>query len=303
MSTPTAPAAAITNSAGHDGTLGSVPDTLAQALILSRYQLRDYLRSRRFVLMMAIVAAIGAILSFVLAYYHTSAAVMGLTASSDAFYGSVWGGGVTVVIVFAGIIFGGDAIAGEFQNKTGYFLMGLPIRRDSVYVGKFLAALAASLVAVVFYLVILLANGAVYLGANAFPLALFESFAIALLYLLALLGAVFLFSSMFKNSLYAVLVVAVLFLFGFTIIEDLITALVKIEPWFIITYAEQVITYPFLSSLPAHMSTMTTVGPRGRMMTVTTYAPTYFEGLVIMAGYFVLTALAGLYFFGREEFT
>jgi len=284
---------------GSGPTLGRVPSTTTQAILLSRYQLRDYLRSRRFILMMAIVGVIGAILSFILSYFNGSDTVRGLTSSSDAFYGSFWAGGVTVVIIFSGIIFGGDAIAGEFQNKTGYFLMGLPIRRTSVYVGKFLAAFTASLVAVIVYLAILLANGAVYLGANAFPLALAESFAIALLYLLALLGAVFLFSSMFKNSLYAVLVVAVLFLFGFSLIQGLITALVKIEPWFIITYAQNVISYPFLSTLPAHVSTSS--GPRG--FTTTTYNPTYFEGFAIMIGYFLLTAVAGLFFFEREEFT
>jgi len=285
------------------GALGHVPGTWEQAFLLSRYQFRDYLRSRRFILMMIIVAAIAAILSFVLAYYHSSAAVQALTSSSDAFYGTFWAGGVTVVIIFAGIIFGGDAIAGEFQNRTGYFLMGLPIRRTTVYAGKFLAATAASLVAVLAYLLVLLVNGAVYLGSGFLPASLFESFAIALLYLLALMGAVFLFSSMFKNSLYAVLVVAVLFLFGFTIIEDLIVGLVKIEPWFIITYAQQVISYPFLASLPAHMTTVTSRGPRGATITTTSYAPTYLEGLVIMAGYFVLTAAAGLFFFEREEFT
>jgi ABC-2 type transport system permease protein len=297
-----APAAASSGAlAVSDSTMGNVPGTGAQALILSRYQFRDYLRSRRFVLMMSIVAVIGAILSFILAYYNTSATVKGLTSSSDAFYGSFWAGGVTVVIIFSGIIFGGDAIAGEFQNKTGYFLMGLPIRRASVYAGKFFAAFAASVVAMVFYLVILVANGAVYLGGNALPVALFESFAIALIYLLALLGAVFLFSSMFKNSLYAVLVVAVLFLFGFSLIQGLITDLVKIEPWFIITYAENVISYPFLSTLPAHMTT-THTGPRGGI-TVTTYNPTYPEGFAIMTGYFLLTAIAGLFLFEREEFT
>jgi len=284
---------------GAPTTIGQVPATLEQAFLLSRYQLRDYLRSRRFVLMMSIVAVIGAILTFVLSYFHTSDTVQGLTASSNAFYGSFWAGGVGVVIIFSGIIFGGDAIAGEFQNKTGYFLMGLPIRRASVYVGKFLAALAASIVAVLFYLAILIANGAFYLGSDALPFSLGESFAIALLYLLALLGAVFLFSSMFKNSLYAVLVVAVLFLFGFSIIQALITSLVKIEPWFIITYAQNVISYPFLSTLPAHMTT--TTGPRG--LRTTTYNPTYLEGFAIMAGYFLLTAVAGLFFFEREEFT
>jgi len=297
-------AAASATATGSSATIGHVPATWQQALLLSRYQFRDYLRSRRFVLMMSIVAAIGAILSFILAYYHASSPIVkGLTSSSDAFYGSLWGGIVYAVIVFAGIIFGGDAIAGEFQNKTGYFLMGLPIRRATVYVGKFLAAFGASIVAMVVYLVILMANGAYYLGSGFVPVALFESFAIAVLYLLALLGAVFLFSSMFKNSLYAVLVVAVLFLFGFTLLQAAIIALAKVEPWFIIDYARATIAYPFDSTLPAHMATTTTRGPGGRTITSTTYNPTYPEGLLIMAGYFILTALAGLFLFEREEFT
>ncbi len=131
-------------------------------------------------------------------------------------------------------------------------------------------------------------------------MALFESFAIALLYMLALLGAVFMFSSMFKNSLYAVLVVAVLFLFGFSIIGDLVSTLVKIEPRFLITYAQNVISYPFLSTLPAHV--VVVKPPRGGG-SITTYNPTYAEGFAVMGGYFILTAIAGLFLFEREEFT
>ncbi len=288
MSTPEAGASGYARS----GEGPAIPDTARQALILSRYQLRDYLRSRRFVLMVAIVVFIGAILSLVLAKYNGA----GLSSSSDAFYGTLWGGGVYVVIVFAGIIFGGDAIAGEFQNKTGYFLMGLPVKRTSVYAGKFIAATAASVVCVLLYLGILLGNGFYYLGAGAaLSGALFESFAIAMLYLLALMGAVFLFSSLFKNSLYAVLVVAILFLFGFSIIDELLQGLVHIEPWFIIDYARQVIGYPFLTTLPPHTST--------GMFGITTYNPTYAEGLAIMGGYFLLTAFGGLALFEREEFT
>lgn len=283
-------------------TIGQVPETWRQSILLSRYQLRDYLRSRRFILMMLLVVGIGAIISFIVAYYHNSATIAGLTSTSDAFYGTFWGGGVYAVIILAGVIFGGDAIAGEFQNKTGYFLMGLPIRRTAVYVGKFLAALAASIVAMVLFLAILLANGAFYFGTGLFPVALLESFAIALLYLLALLGAVFLFSSLFKNSLYAVVVVAILFLFGFMLVDEAIIALAKVEPWFIIDYARPTIAYPFLSTLPPHVST-TTSTVRGRTVTTTTFNPTYPEGLAIMAGYFILTAIAGLFLFEREEFT
>ncbi|MGA8276305.1 MAG: ABC transporter permease [Thermoplasmata archaeon] len=281
--------------------LGEVPGLFTQAVLLSRYQFRDYLRSRRFVLMMAIVAVIGALLSFVLYDFNGA----GLTSSAGAFYGTLWAGGVTVVIIFAGIIFGGDAIAGEFQNKTGYFLMGLPVQRSSVYVGKYLAAFTASLVAVVFYFLILIANGAHYLGAGALPYALWESFAVALLYLLALLGSVFLFSSMFKNSLYAVLVVAVLFLFGFTVLQDLISGLVHVTPWFILTYADSIIGGVFNATCMTMVGphTCTTPGPRGTVITTMVDNATIPEGVAIMIAYFAITAIVGLILFEREEFT
>ena len=275
----------------------NVGTSMEQVFKLARYQFRDYLRSRRYVLMMAIVAIIGAILTAVLAYFRPA----GLIDSSAGFYGSFWGGGATVVIVFAGVIFGGDAIAGEFQNKTGYFLMGLPIRRSTIYIGKYLAAFAASLTAMVVFLVILLANGAYYLGGNALPWQLGASFLLAVAYLLALLGTTFLFSSMFKTSAYATLVVAILFLFGFSILQELVVVLAKIEPWMVISYADSVIGTIFDNPYPAHIQHVAGFTPRSPSMTV--YTPTIAEGVAIMLAYFVITSLLGLLLFEREEFT
>lgn len=276
------------------GPAPSVPRSWKQALILTRYQFRDYLRSRRFVLMTAIVAAAGAIITAAIAHFRPPELVN--AASANAFYAGPWGGGVIVVTVVAGVIYGGDAIAGEFQNRTGYFLMGLPVRRGSVYAGKYLAAFFASVVAVALYLAILVGNGVYYLGATALeePGSLLASFGLALLYLLALLGTVFLFSSMFKQSLYGVLVVAVLFLFGWSILQVEIVTLAHIEPWFVISYAAETISYP-LSGSPPH-----TVAFGGRTIL---YHPTLAEGVWIMLGYFVLTTLVGLVLFEREEFT
>lgn len=280
-----------------DGVIGVVPGTVGQAVILSRYQLRDYLRSNRFVLMIAIVLAAGAILTTVVAYFRPAA----LLDSSNDFYGGLWAGGAAFVVLFAGIIFGGDAIAGEFQNKTGYFLMGLPVKRATVYVGKYLAALAASIVSLLVFLLIILGNAVYYLGAGAFsdPGPLFASFALTLLYLLALLGFVFLFSSLFKTSLYAVLVVAVLFLFGFSIIQEVIVMLVHSEPWFLLSYVNAIIAYP-LTGVPAHIMTVT--NPFSHT-TSKSFNPTYFTGIGVMLLYFVLTTLGGLFLFEREEFT
>jgi ABC-2 type transport system permease protein len=271
--------------------------SLSQAVKLARYQLRNYLRSRRYILMMLIVAAVGGILTAVIAYFRPSS----FLSDPLSFYASAWGGGATFVIIIAGIIFGGDAIAGEFQSKTGYFLMGIPIRRATIYVGKYLAAFAAALTSVAFYLAILLGNGLYYFGGNAFPWELGASLLLAVVFLLALLGTTFLFSSLFKTSTYATLVVAVLFLFGFTILQTLVQDLVKIEPWFIISYASGVIGNIFLHPYPAHITTISNMFGGGAGITI--YNPTILEGIVIMLGYFVGTTLLGLFLFEREEFT
>jgi ABC-2 type transport system permease protein len=293
MSAMAAPASVVTAAPATPAATPAPPPAWEQSLILARYQLREYLRSARFVLMMGIVAAAGLIITSLLAYFRPD----GISSSPVATYAGPWGGGVTFVIVIAGIIYGGDAIAGEFQNRTGYFLMGLPLRRASVYAGKYLAAFTASTVAVVFYLVVMVENAAFYTGTSAFTDLgpLFASLALALLYESALLGTVFLFSSLFKQSLYGVVVVAVLFLFGWTLLETELVALAHIEPWFVISYAAPIIGFPFSSTLPPH----TIHGPNG----VTLYNPTMVEGIAILLGYFLLTSLAGLVLFEREEFT
>src|SRR5579863_4464304 len=177
------------SAAGAPGTALTVPRSVDQVPKLTRFQLREYLRSLRFVALVGIVLAIGVIITIVVAHFRG-----GLVSSNTGFYGTFWGGGVDIVIVLSAVFFGGDAIAGEFQNKTGYFLMGLPIRRATVYVGKFIAAYLASAAMLLLYLAILIANGAYYFGSGVIPWQLGLSLVLGLVYLASVLGATFLFS-------------------------------------------------------------------------------------------------------------
>ncbi|HLF06917.1 MAG TPA: ABC transporter permease [Thermoplasmata archaeon] len=272
----------------------AVPRSIDQILILARYQLRDYIRSRRFMILFALITVIGGIITAVVGYYRPA-----FLDSAASFYATIWGSGVTFVIVLAGIFFGGDAIAGEFQNRTGYFLMGLPIRRITVYAGKYIAALVASFAILLYFAAILLANGIFYFGGGAFPWQFGASFGLASVYILALLGATFLFSSMFKTSTYATLLTAVLFLFGFTILEALVSGLAGSEPWMIISYSDGIIANIFVDPYPPHV--VTTQGPGGNSFTQ--YNPTIGTGVGIMVAYFVLSGLGGLFFFERKEFS
>jgi ABC-2 type transport system permease protein len=284
-----ASAAAADPSTRADGSIGAVPGSWQQALLMSRYQFRDYLRSRRFLLMLGIVGAISVILLTLVSYYRPAS----LISSNTAFYGTLWVGAVEVLILFSAIVYGGDAIAGEFQNRTGYFLMGLPIKRWSVYAGKYMAAFAASLLVVAIYFFVILGAGLYFVGSGALFGGYFEGFAVAALYLAAVLGTTFLFSSLFKTSMYGVIIVAVMFLFGFSIVDALLEGLVHITPWFVITWAAPSLSYP-ITGVPG--------GAGARFMSVI-FDPTYAQGVGVMIGYFFGTTLGGLALFEREEFT
>ena len=273
------------------------PDSFPQIPKLTRYQLREYLRSRR--------SSRSSRSSSHRRDPDGGRGALIAAASSRtnlAFYGSFWGGGVDLIIVLAAVFFGGDAIAGEFQNKTGYFLMGLPLRRSTVYLGKFIAAFLASVAMLLLFLVILLANGAYYFGTGLFPWQLGLSLLLAVCYLVSVLGFTFLISSLFKTSAYGFVLTVILFLFGFSILESLITGLVKVEPWMIISYAESTIGNVFSSSVE--------LGASGHRHDRATWAVSdeldvhagIAEGILIMIVYFVVTALAGLALFEREEF-
>ncbi len=262
-----------------------------------KYTFLDYFRSRRFFILLAIVLLISAALTIVIGYYRPP----GLLSSDLSFYSSWWGISAVLLTALFGIFFGGDAISGEFQNRTGYFSLSHPVRRSSVYIGKWLAAFLASSIILVVFTAVTLGNGVYYFGLSL-PYQFGEAVLFTWFYLVAVLGSTFFFSSLFKTSSYAILVTAVLFLFAFNLIQLLVASFAQLEPWFILTYGSQIIGNVLNpQGYPAHTMTERVFGPNGP--TVTTYSATIPEGLVIIAAYFIVTAILGLVLFERKEFT
>jgi ABC-2 type transport system permease protein len=277
-----------------------LPTSISQVGTITKYELVNYFRSRRFFILLAIGLIISGLLTGLTAYYgiNTVAPCVapGCVTPSLAFYAFWWGNSITFVIVLSGIFFGGDAISGEFQNKTGYFLVGNPLRRSSIYIGKWLGALIASIIILAIYAGITVGNGLYYFG--NIPYQFGESLIFSILYLVAVLGFTFFFSSLFKTSAMSILLTAILFLFAFSLIELIISGLVGIEPWFIITYGSGIIGNVLSDTYP---TTQGFRGPGGRERF--TYAATIPEGIAILLAYFVVTAVLGLLLFERKEFT
>src|SRR5487761_173140 len=279
------------------------PSSLTQVGIITKYEISNYFRSRRFFILLGISLAISALLTFFVAYFGVGKiATNPVTGSVESilFYSTWWGFSATILVFFCAIFFGGDAISGEFQNKTGYFLVANPIRRSSIYIGKWIAALIASLIIIGIFTALMLANAVYYFGSSV-PWQFDYSLVFTLVYLIAALGFTFFFSSLFKSSAMSIIVTAILLLFGFSLIDDLVTRLANIEPWFTLSYGSGIISSVFSTPYPSHIST--TVEHFGaRAISSTSYFATIPEGLTIMLVYFIVTAVLGLVLFERKEF-
>ncbi len=271
----------------------NVPSSISQIGSLIKFELLNYVRARRFYVLLGITVLISILLTAVVAYYRP----VSYLDTQLGFYAGWWGTWIPFIIILSGIFFGGDAISGEFQNRTGYFLIPNPIRRSTVYIGKWLAALIASASIVAVYAALSLANGIYYFGTNL-PYQFGESFLFALLYLVSVLGFTFFFSSLFKSSSISVLITALLFLFIFTLLSRIVIDLAQTEPWFILTYGAGIIGNVISTMYPDRITTIK-FGPGP---SVTSYNATIMEGLAIMIGYFIVTAVIGLILFERKEF-
>lgn len=288
MTTPTKPLDLST------GKVRLIPSSVSQVGTITKYEMLNYFRSRRFFILLTIDLIVSALVTGLVGYYGLSS--VGVT-NSLQFYSFRWGTPINFVTILAGIFFGGDAISGEFQNKTGYFLVAHPLRRSSIYIGKWLGALIASLMTFAVFAGITLANGVYYFGTDI-PYQFVESIIFSVVYLLAVLGLTFLFSSLFKSSAMSITVTAILFLFVFSLLETLLNGLIGIEPWFIVSYGAGIIGNVLMDPYPTSQA-VRGIGGRER----TLYAVSIPAGLAILIGYLVVSAVLGLIVFERREFT
>lgn len=268
----------------------AVPSPLSQALTQFEYEFLNYLRSKRFYILVAITFAIGAAITGALYYYRPSAYL----SSPLAFYSVWWGSVASLFVLLSGIFYGADAISAEFQNRTGYYLIPNPVNRSSVFLGKFLAAFVASAITVAVFAAITVADASIYFGANI-PIELAESFLFTIIYILPMLGVAFFFSSVFKNNSYSILVSVIVLWIGFSYLLPLIVTLTGSEPWYLLSYGGQIIGNVVRpSGYPAHVTLAGGI--------TTSYATTVPEGLAIMLGYLVIFVVLGLVLFERKDF-
>ena len=267
-----------------------LPSDVKQIGVVAKYDVLKYLRSQR-LLGILIVEAI--VLVAITALLATSDAPK----TADKVVGE-YAGFASILIVIGATLFGGDAIVSEYQGRTGYLLFPNPIKKISIFAGKFISAVAAmGLILLIYYAVALLAG--VVMG-NGFSTLGLQSLGLAMLYGISALAVAFLISSIMKGTAGALILTFALFFFVFNIITSLIGVLGGIKPWFMVDFAGSTLSYITTEPYPQDVVVPYPI-PGAGSMDVYYFYPDVAISIAVMIVYAIVAlALAYLFFHRRE---
>ena len=263
-------------------------DEFRKLMIITKYQFMNHVRGKRLVALLLITAMMITLLLTVMWYYNSFEGMDALG------FGKQWVSVVGFLTVMAALFFGGDAIAGEFHTGTAYYLLPNPVRRETLFFGKYAASVMAGLIVLGVYWVVGFATTLAYYG--NIPGEFFESFSLNVLFLMSIMALSYFFSALFKTGTTSIVFTAVMYFFVFSIIET-VAMFSGVEPWFSISYASNVINLVFAQDY----SHTAVIGARRMNMYV--FNPYIWEGTIIMLGYLAVSLLLGVWIFIRKDVT
>lgn len=204
---------------------------------------------------------------------------------------------ITLMIIISAAMFTGDSISSEFENRTGLILFPTPQRQNSIFVGKYIASLLATWLAVMlYYLVTLLAIGQIY-GFDQVSMEFLQSFLLALLYSASAVSLIYFFSSVMKRAITSTLIGFFALMMIMPIIS-LVLTLGNVDPWFIITHSADLITDVLGASTSSFGPGSSDGGP---MSSLADFSPGFYVGIGVMVAYAIGFFIAGLGIANRKK--
>lgn len=199
---------------------------------------------------------------------------------------------MSFLIIISGAMFTGDAISGEFEKKTGLLLFPTPQRRVSIFAGKYLAALAATLLVISVYYTVVTVQIIGLFGAGDIPGELAKSYLAAVLYSCSAVSIIYFFSSVFKKIIVSTLI-GFFFLLMILPILSMLMMQLNVEPWFIVTYPAGLITDVLGAT---SIGTSSGGGPN-----IDKFQPTFGVGIAVIVVYAIVLFLAGTWIANRKN--
>ena len=197
------------------------------------------------------------------------------------------------------IMFGGDSLTNDFENKTGYTLFINPISRTSFLFGKFVAAsIAITSFNIMFYV---LASIFSYAKHSAIPENVLLSLVFTSLFSIGLLSTSFALSSLFKRSNMS----NIAFIFLWFIVVGLVEyflVLAEIKPWWSLTYAAGIIIYIFEVPYPKDsVIDIPSLLVPGQSQTIVNLIPEVNLSIGVFLMYTIIGLMISVLFYKRKQ--
>ena len=199
---------------------------------------------------------------------------------------------VSILVVICATFFAADSIVGEYQNRTGYLMFPNPLKRSTLWFGKYAASMTAGIVVVgLFYLGVAVLSILTLGGADDdFGL----SFGFALEYLVAVTAIAYLISSIMKGSTGALVLTFFLFVMILPIVDSVsMFSAVKLSAS--LTFSAGVMSYSMYDPFPKD-SVNSDFG-----ITIHQYYPDELTSFVVIMIYAVVAIAISIILFKRKE--
>ena len=198
--------------------------------------------------------------------------------------------GFLVVLTAAG--FAGSIIAEDFQKQTGNLIFP-KISKSRLFIGRIMARYLMNAICIVFYYT--LVTSITFIKYGEIPLmGILTSLIWALFYTFALFSMVTFVSSIMKSTSASIIVSVFLYLLVFTMIQQIMNYLAGgVEPWFLLSYYENIITNIVNMPDPRYREVTMGFGPGGGVtfyQWVTPNVLTAFFGILIYSVLFLTLA-------------
>jgi ABC-2 type transport system permease protein len=265
----------------------SVPTDAEQVLLVAKYDILKHIRSKR-------LLAIGIIIGLVLVLVTFLGTLNNPDPHNAARFIGNFAGFANTMIIIGVTLFAGDAIVSEFQNRTGYLLFPNPVKKSTLYAGKFLASVGIMSFVIVLYYLVAIVIGLVYTG-NFTELAIY-SMLLAILYGAAATGLAFLISSVLKTST-AALVLTFFMLFMILSLIAAVGSIAGFKPDGELTFAAGTIS--FIMQTPYPTDTVTNLPGAG--FVIHNYVPDIGLSIAVMVIWLLVTAALGYLAFRHRE--
>ena len=168
-----------------------IKDDLRQAVIVGKYETIKFFSGKKIYIFGGLIILVAALIAILFTVFPDDVTdTKTVTATFVSF--------VTLLLLIGATLFSSTTLVSEFEERTAFTLFTKPVRKYSIFLGKFGAAYLLNLGTILVFYILGAITAACLTG--GFAVEIFASFGYASLYGFALTGIGILFSSLMKKS-------------------------------------------------------------------------------------------------------